>query len=88
MLVGVVVHLLGDMLTVGGVPLLWPWIPKPPKSVQATPVLSRIWLRNGYVALPVLGKTGSVAEWVLCAALTAYTVYGLAATLGLWQVGR
>ena len=85
-MVGVIIHLLGDMLTVGGVPVLWPWIPKPPKSVQAMPLLSRMWMRNGYMAIPVLGKTGSVMEWALCVALSAYTLYGLAATTGLVSV--
>lgn len=82
-MVGVIVHLLGDMLTVGGVPLLWPWIPKPSKAWLANPFLARVWMRNGYMALPVLGKTGSVREWVLCAGLTGYVGYALLATTGL-----
>ncbi len=86
-MVGVIVHLIGDMLTVGGVPLLWPWIPKPSKAWGTNPVLGRIWMRNGYMALPVLGKTGSAREWVLCVALTAYTGYALLGTLGLVTVG-
>lgn len=86
-MVGVIVHLIGDMLTVGGVPLLWPWIPKPSKAWAATPVLNRIWMRNGYMALPVLGKTGSVREWFLFAGLIGYAGYGLLATTGLIAVG-
>lgn len=86
-MVGVIVHLIGDMLTVGGVPLLWPWVPKPPRAWAATPVLNRIWMRNGYVALPVLGRTGSAREWLACAALTGYTGYALLATTGLITIG-
>lgn len=85
-MVGVIVHLLGDMLTKGGVPLLWPWIPKPSKAWSATPFLSRLWMKNGYMAVPVLGRTGSKREWVLCVGLTAYTGYALLATTGLLVV--
>lgn len=86
-MVGVIVHLVGDMLTVGGVPLLWPWIPKPSKAWGTNPVLSRIWMRNGYMAVPVLGRTGSARERVLGVALTVYTGYALLGTLGLVPVG-
>ena len=85
-MVGVIVHLVGDMITTGGVPLTWPWIPKPPKSWSASPFLDVIWKKNGYVALPILGNTGSIREWCLFAVLSAYTAYGLAATTGLIAV--
>lgn len=80
-MVGVAVHLVGDFMTVGGLPLLWPWIPKPPRSVEYMPLLRRVWQPNGYVAVPVLGKAGSFREWVLCGALTLYLLYGLAVTV-------
>lgn len=85
-MVGVVVHLIGDMITTGGVPLLWPWVPKPPHAMAAMPVMSTMWKSNGYLAVPVLGHTGSAREWALCAGLSAYTLYGLAATGGLLAV--
>ena len=85
-MIGVIVHLIGDMLTVGGVPLLWPWIPKPSKALQATPVLNRMWMRNGYMAVPVLGRTGSIREWFLFVILSGYTLYVLATTAGLLTV--
>jgi membrane-bound metal-dependent hydrolase YbcI (DUF457 family) len=69
---GFVIHLLGDGLTIGGVPWLWPWKPKPPYWLNSIPVLSDIWQKNGYFALPILGKAGSAREWVLGALLTAY----------------
>lgn len=74
---GYAVHLLGDMLTIGGVPLLWPLKPKPPKIMQA-PLLSKVWQRNGFFAVPVLGTTGSPLETLLSLAMGAY----LAGTLG------
>jgi len=77
-LLGVIVHLVGDFLTVGGLPLLWPWIPKPPRALDSVPVLRSIWQSNGYVAIPVLGKTGSAREWLLCSALTLYVLVAIA----------
>ena len=85
-MVGVIVHLAGDMITTGGVPLMWPWIPKPPKFWSASPFLNVLWKKNGYVSVPILGNTGSVREWCLFAVLSVYTVYGLAATTGLVAV--
>lgn len=83
---GAIVHLVGDMLTTGGVPLLWLWRPLPPRGIADSPVLSSIWKPNGYLALPVLGDTGSVREIVLFGALSAYTLYVLSATTGLLTV--
>ena len=74
---GYVVHLLGDALTVGGIAWLWPWRPKPPLWWQDIPILNHVWMHNGYFALPVLGKTGSIREWVLGGAIGLYTVWVL-----------
>ena len=87
-MLGVIVHLAGDIITTAGVPLLWPWIPKPPRSVAAMPLASKMWMENGYMAVPVLGKAGSAREWVLFVGLSAYLLYALAATTGLITVGR
>jgi len=70
------VHLLGDFLTTGGLPLLWPWRPKPPRLWRKTP-LRHIWTSGGYMALPLLGNAGSLREWVLLLPLTLYVVYGV-----------
>jgi hypothetical protein len=75
--VGFIAHLAGDFLTTGGLPgLLWPWVPKPPALLRPMPVLNRLWLPNGYVALPVLGDTGSLRETALGAALGLYCFAG------------
>ncbi|QEO15653.1 metal-dependent hydrolase [Agromyces intestinalis] len=75
--VGFTVHLAGDLLTVGGLPgLLWPWVPRPPRSIRPVPVLRQLWLPNGYVALPLLGRTGSMREAGLGAVLALYSFAG------------
>ncbi len=77
--VGFVAHLAGDFLTTGGLPgLLWPWVPRPPESLRPVPVLNRLWLPNGYVALPLLGDTGSLRESMFGAVLGLYCFSGFA----------
>lgn len=74
---GFIVHLLGDGLTIGGVPWLWPWKPKPPYWFAGVPIANAVWQKNGYFALPILGKTGSVREWILGILVAIYVVCGL-----------
>lgn len=62
MAVGTFIHILGDGLTVQGVPWLWPWNPKPPQWVKNNPILKQLWLPNGYFRLPLLGRTGGTEE--------------------------
>lgn len=78
--IGWVTHMAGDFLTVGGLPLTWPKNIKPPQGVTATPVLNRMWMKNGYWSLPILGLTGSVRETMLAVPLTLYGLYGIAAS--------
>lgn len=85
--IGVVIHLAGDFLTTGGLPLLWPWIPKPPKTWANKPVLDSIWQQNGHIALPVLGNAGSMREWALCGAISLYTMAGIVAATGFDVTG-
>ncbi|KGJ79429.1 hypothetical protein GY21_05315 [Cryobacterium roopkundense] len=74
---GYAVHLLGDFLTTGGLPLLWPWVPKPPRFWRRVPVLKRLWTSGGYLALPVLGNAGSVREWIVLIPVSLYVAYGV-----------
>lgn len=77
--IGFVAHLAGDFLTTGGLPgLLWPWVPRPPEPLRPVPVLNRLWLPNGYVALPLLGDTGSLRETMLGTVLWLYCFAGFA----------
>jgi membrane-bound metal-dependent hydrolase YbcI (DUF457 family) len=86
--IGVVMHILGDMATTGGVNLAWPLRIKPPRAWRRIPVLRWIWRPNGYFALPILGNAGSWREWLLLIPVSLYVVLVLAgATADLGQVG-
>lgn len=74
---GFAIHLLGDGLTVGGVPWLWPWKPDPPRWLDDVPLLRDMWHGNGHFALPVLGRAGSAREWLFGCALTVYLACAL-----------
>ncbi|MGC0252611.1 metal-dependent hydrolase [Pseudactinotalea sp. Z1748] len=71
---GCAIHILGDVLTIQGCPLLWPLRPKP---MVETP----FWAKNGHFAVPVLGTAGSGREWILVMALNLYLVAILAESL-------
>jgi LexA-binding, inner membrane-associated putative hydrolase len=77
--IGFLAHLAGDFLTTGGLPgLLWPWVPRPPELLRPMLVLNRLWLPNGYVALPLLGDTGSLREDMFGWLLGTYCFAGFA----------
>lgn len=82
--VGWIVHLAGDFLTVGGLPLLCPVNPRAPRAFRRLPLLRELWSSGGYFALPVLGTTGSWREWLVMVPLSMYAVIGVAAAL--WQL--
>ncbi|MEK8229168.1 metal-dependent hydrolase [Oerskovia sp. M15] len=83
---GVTVHIIGDILTTGGCPLLWPITFKAPRWVRRTNVLNDIWRPGGNFALPILGNAGSVREWLLLIPISAYAVVGVVWSL-LTQMG-
>ncbi len=79
---GFLAHIVGDALTYGGVPgPLWPAVVRPPRKWSRTPVLRALWKRNGHIALPLVGATGSIREWVVAVALGVYCVYGIGQAL-------
>ncbi|GMA26228.1 metal-dependent hydrolase [Luteimicrobium album] len=84
--IGCAVHVVGDMLTTGGVPLLWPVRHRPPRWWASTNVLNDVWKRGGNVALPILGDAGSRREWALLVPVSAYAVLGVGWAL-LEQMG-
>jgi len=81
--IGYATHLAGDFLTVGGLPLLWPFKPKLPRGLRRTPV-RRLWTTGGRFALPILGATGSKREWALASALTIGVVWIAIVTADAW----
>ncbi|WP_427019373.1 metal-dependent hydrolase (plasmid) [Pseudarthrobacter sp. P1] len=86
--VGVIVHILGDMMTTEGCNLAWPFAIKPPKALAKIPVLKSCWHSNGYMTIPVLGHAGSVREWLLLVPIGGYAIFGVGATLvGMGQSG-
>src|SRR5690606_37070562 len=77
--VGYLVHLLGDTLTTGGVPWLWPLMPQRPVTFRRTVLVSRLWPRRGSFALPLLGDAGSRREWILTTVLGLFALWGVVA---------
>jgi hypothetical protein len=75
---GFLTHIAGDLLTIEGVPSpTWPVQLRPPRAWTRTPGLNAIWKRNGYIAVPVLGRAGSWRETAFGALLGLYCVYAV-----------
>ncbi|WP_029090116.1 metal-dependent hydrolase [Brevibacterium album] len=79
---GCAVHIVGDMITTGGVPLLWPLVIRPPRALSRIPGLNAVWRRTGLFSVPLLGNTGSAREWVLGSLVGVYVVAAVIAELG------
>lgn len=77
---GCAVHVLGDLLTTRGVPLLWPVRIRSPRWVRRYGVLpfDDVWRAGGSLSVPVLGDAGSWREWVLMTPVSLYAVAGVA----------
>jgi membrane-bound metal-dependent hydrolase YbcI (DUF457 family) len=82
----VVVHIVGDMITTGGVPLLWPIVIKPPKFLRKLPVLNNVWKANGAFSLPLLGRAGSRREWLVLIPVSAYAMVGMC--VAAWSLAK
>ncbi|MFF2244262.1 metal-dependent hydrolase [Arthrobacter sp. NPDC058130] len=78
---GVIVHILGDMMTTEGCNLAWPFAIKPPKAIASLPFIKQCWHSNGYMTIPVLGHAGSIREWLLLIPIGAYAMFGVGGTL-------
>ena len=75
--VGVVVHILGDMLTTGGCNPVYPFRIRRPRSLAKLPVVAQVWRPNGNIAVPVLGNAGSLREWCLLVPVSLYALGGI-----------
>jgi membrane-bound metal-dependent hydrolase YbcI (DUF457 family) len=84
MLIGVVVHIVGDLITTGGVPLLWPLVIKPPRVLRRLPLLKNVWRPNGALSIPILGRAGSRREWLVLIPVSAYAMVGM--SLAAWSL--
>ncbi|AUZ88553.1 hydrolase [Arthrobacter agilis] len=81
--IGVVVHILGDMLTTGGCNPVYPFRIRRPRSLAGLPVIAQVWRPNGNIAVPLLGNAGSVREWCLLVPVSLYAVGGIG-----WAITR
>ncbi|BCW18613.1 membrane protein [Arthrobacter sp. NtRootA9] len=86
MLIGVVVHIVGDLITTGGVPLLWPLVIRPPKLLRKVPLLRNVWRANGALSVPLLGRAGSKREWLVLIPVSAYAMVGM--TVAGWAIAQ
>jgi membrane-bound metal-dependent hydrolase YbcI (DUF457 family) len=86
MLIGVVVHIVGDLITTGGVPLLWPLVVRPPKPLRRVPLLRQVWRPNGALSVPLLGRAGSKREWLVLIPVSAYAMVGM--TVAGWSIAQ
>jgi membrane-bound metal-dependent hydrolase YbcI (DUF457 family) len=75
--IGVVVHILGDMLTTGGCNPVYPLRLRRPRSLTRFPVIAQVWRPNGNIAVPVLGNAGSAREWCLLVPISLYAIAGM-----------
>lgn len=82
--IGVIVHIAGDMLTKEGCNLLWPLKVKPPKIVKSTPLLSNLWGDNGYMSLPLLGSADSIRCWAFTIPISFVAIAGMALAGMFW----
>lgn len=76
-MVGVVVHILGDMLTKEGCNIFWPLVIKRPKLLKNVPVVSTVWKRIGYFSVPLLGSANSVRCWAVTIPISAVAILGM-----------
>lgn len=86
MLIGVVVHIVGDLVTTGGVPLLWPLVIRPPRLLRRLPLLRNVWRPNGALSVPLLGRAGSKREWLVLIPVSAYAMVGM--SMAGWAIAR
>lgn len=76
-MLGVAVHIAGDMLTKEGCNLTWPLRLPPPDFVNDSPLLSNIWGKNGYMSVPILGSADSIRAWALTIPISAVAIVGM-----------
>lgn len=84
---GVLAHLAGDLITTGGIMLLWPLRLKRPRRLARVPGLREVWKHGGSLSIPLLGSTGSRREWALLVPVSLYAIYGVTDAAFWWLSG-
>ncbi|GAB2482153.1 metal-dependent hydrolase [Promicromonospora xylanilytica] len=76
---GCTVHIIGDMITTAGVPLLWPLKFRSPYWMRNKRgiELDMFWRSGGNIAIPILGNAGSVREWIFLVPVSLYAIVGI-----------
>lgn len=74
---GVIVHIVGDMLTKEGCNLLWPLRIRRLKHFKYLPAVRQVWGRNGHFAMPLLGSAHSIRSWVVTIPISAVAILGM-----------
>lgn len=83
-MLGVAVHITGDMLTKEGCNLTWPFRLPPPDFVNDSPLLSNLWSKNGYMSIPILGSANTVRAWALTIPISAIAIIGMTIAAITW----
>lgn len=82
--IGVIVHILGDMLTKEGCNIFWPLTLKPPKAIQKFPKSDDFWRDNGYMSLPLLGTANSIRCWAFTLPVSGVAIAGMSLAGMYW----
>ncbi len=86
-MLGVVVHIAGDMLTKEGCNIFWPLTIKRPKFLSGAPLVSDVWGRNGRIAIPLLGSANSIRCWAVTIPISAVAIVGMCLAGWYWAQG-
>ncbi|GAA4109250.1 metal-dependent hydrolase [Enteractinococcus coprophilus] len=84
---GVVVHIVGDMLTKEGCNIFWPLTLKRPKALSGAPLVAEVWGRNGRIAIPLLGSANSIRCWAVTIPISAVAIAGMCIAGLHWAQG-
>ncbi|MGI5191259.1 metal-dependent hydrolase [Promicromonospora sp. CA-289599] len=76
---GCTVHIIGDLITTAGVPLLWPLKFRSPYWMRNKRgiELDWMWRTGGNLSIPIIGDAGSVREWILLIPISLYAIVGI-----------
>lgn len=85
--IGVAVHIAGDMLTKEGCNIFWPLKITPPKFLKKTPLMDSLWRDNGYISIPLLGSADSIRCWAFTIPVSGVAIAGICLAGMYWAQG-